>query len=348
MAYIQLNKDLEALKHLLHTYEDNQVFVLTAPHLHNILITKEGALLKCLDNYPVLLIDDSESSKVLDTVAVTWDLLLQHQATRHALLICLGGGVITDLGGFAASTYKRGIDFVHIPTTLLGMVDAAIGGKTGVNYGGIKNCVGTFAEPIQTYIYPPLLCTLPAEEFLSGYAELIKTCLLSSQQDFNDSLMALECLNDEQLLEYLISRCAAIKSNVVTMDHNEKGIRKCLNLGHTIGHAIEEYSMSHQPLRHGYAVMQGLVAAAYLSVTMVGLDREVLRQLSHIMVTHYGHASCACSDYDELIKLMKQDKKNVSCHTISFTLLRAVGQPVVDCVVQENMIRESLDYLFSL
>lgn len=348
MAYIQLNKDFNALKQLLDTYEATQVFVLTAHHLHRLMVTSEDAPLKCLNNYPVLQINDAESSKTLETVASIWDFLFQHKATRHSLLICLGGGVITDVGGFAASTYKRGIRFVHIPTTLLGMVDAAIGGKTGINFGGIKNGVGTFTEPLHTYIYPTLLRTLSAEEFLSGYAELIKTCLLSNQQDFNDALLALECLNNEPLLEQLISRCAVVKANVVAMDHNEQGIRKCLNLGHTIGHAIEAYSMHHHPLRHGYAVMQGMVAAIYLSVTMMGLNREVLRQLSHVMVTHYGHASCACSDYDDLIDRMLQDKKNTCRDTISFTLLREVGDPVVDCVVPENMIREALDYLFSL
>ena len=295
--------------------------------------------------YPTLIIKGGDGCKTLRNVEKIWTFLLQHEATRHDLLLCVGGGSISDLGGFAASTYKRGLRFGVVPTTLLSLVDASIGGKTGIDWHGLKNSVGTFHKPSKTIIDTDFLKTLPHQEFLSGMAEVIKTGLLSSHDDFYAALRALE---DGQISEELILRIRTVKESIVKRDPKEKNIRKWLNLGHTVGHALEEMSLQQQrPVPHGYAVMQGLIAALYLSVVKLNMDREPLRILTHLMIEHYGKVGYTCKDYDRLIALMRQDKKNANGQ-IRFVLLRAIGDPVLDCTATDSEIKEALDYLFTL
>jgi len=294
-----------------------------------------------LDLQPQLAVHVTEANKNLDTVAQIWDWLIAQHATRKALIVCIGGGVVTDLGGFAASTYRRGVDYINIPTTLLAMVDAASGGKTGINYHGLKNTIGVIRQPLDTIILPQWLDTLPAEEWLSGYAELLKTALLDNAIFYQE---ALSSIDNRDAIGNLVHQALAYKQRIVDEDPDEKGLRKALNLGHTIGHALEEKKW----MPHGYAVLYGLVAELYLSVVQQGLDRDILRQISHLMVAYYGRPSCGCSDYDELIALMRDDKKNEQPGQINFTLLRAVGEPVLNCTVGEDLIREALDYLFTL
>lgn len=289
----------------------------------------------------------SESMKTLATVQTIWDWLLDHHATRRTLLVCVGGGVITDLGGFAAATYRRGIDYINVPTTLLAMVDAAVGGKTGFDYRGLKNSIGVIREPLETIILPEWLQTLPDKDVLSGYAELIKTALL------DNNVMDLTALLKDDLRNWepYITQAVEVKKRIVAEDPTEQGLRKVLNLGHTIGHALEELSIHHSlnsSFPHGFAVMYGLVAELYLSVVLLGLDKQVLQQITHVMMENYGRPICSCKDYDRLIELMRDDKKNEQEGQINFTLLRAVGQPVINQVVEEKMIREALEYLFTL
>ena len=302
----------------------------------------------------------SESMKTLATVQTIWDWLLEHHVTRQTVLVCIGGGVITDLGGFAAATYRRGIDYINIPTTLLAMVDASIGGKTGFDYRGLKNSIGVIREPLETIILPEWLQTLSTKELLSGYAELIKTALLNKDMIDLTALLKDELVN----LDPYITQAVEVKKRIVAQDPTEQGLRKVLNLGHTIGHALEELSF-HQsispsiaasaahhsvnsPLPHGFAVMYGLVAELYLSVVLLELDKHVLQQITHIMMENYGRPVCSCKDYDRLIELMHDDKKNEQDGQINFTLLRAVGEPVINQVVEEPLIREALEYLFTL
>ena len=295
--------------------------------------------------YPTLKIKGGAGCKTLRNAEKVWAFLLQHEATRRDMLLCVGGGSISDLGGFAASTYKRGMRFGIVPTTLLSMADASIGGKTGIDWKGYKNSVGTFHKPAKTIIDLSYLKTLPQREFLSGMAEVIKTGLLSGKEDYYASLRALE---DGAISEELVLRIRAIKEAIVKRDPKEKNIRKWLNLGHTVGHALEELALQQgRDLPHGYAVMQGLVAALYLSVVKRGLDREVLRVMTHLMIEHYGKIGFTCRDYDKLIALMRQDKKNVGGE-IRFVLLRAIGEPEYDCTASEEEIREAMEYLFSL
>lgn len=298
-------------------------------------------------SYPTLKMTGGERCKTLKNVEKVWRFLLEHNATRSDTLVCVGGGSISDLGGFAASTYKRGMSWEIVPTTLLSMVDASIGGKTGINFDGYKNIVGAIQRPRKTTIDLAFLDTLPREAFLSGMGEVIKTCLLSSEEDYYAALRALE---DGQISEDLILRCRSIKEKIVRRDPKEKNIRKILNLGHTVGHALEAISLSDPSdiLPHGYAVMQGMVAELYLSVVHLGMDREPLRLLSHIMVTYYGRVGWTCKDYDVLLRYMREDKKNVRAGEITFTLLQQIGAPVINQVVSDEAIKEALEYLFTL
>jgi 3-dehydroquinate synthase len=287
-------------------------------------------------------------------VQLVWDFLMEHHATREAVLVNVGGGMITDLGGFAAATYMRGIRFVNIPTTLLAMVDASSGGKTGFDYQGVKNLIGTFTPPLATLIYPDLLRTLPTNELLSGFAEMLKHALIASKEEWVKLLqIAQEELAHDSFIKALentgaLQASMAIKENVVAQDPCETGWRKILNFGHTIGHAIESAALEHDALPHGYCVLWGMVAEVYLSVVKLGCPREVLQQLTQVMLGYYGRPQCNCKQREELIQRMYHDKKNTAHHAPNFTLLRDVGDPVINQHVSEKDIDEALEYLFSL
>ena len=313
---------------------------------------------------PTLRLEVSEEHKDLSTLTQIWDFLFAHHLTRSGLVICIGGGVLTDMAGLAAAMYKRGVDYVNIPTTLLSMVDASSGGKTAINYHGLKNSIGVFAEPVETLICPNWLHTLPAEQLLSGYAEMLKTGLIEDnvQSDnvkgTKESLWNrllnydLEAL-DEPSLAPLIADCVAVKTQIVSSDPHEQGARKALNFGHTFGHALEELSFVHRtsslrPLLHGYAVLYGMIAELYLSVTRLGCPRDPLQHLTQLMLHYYGKPQCKCSDREQLIALMQQDKKNERAAEINCTLIRSIGEPVINQVITPDEASEAFDYLFSL
>ncbi|MBR2166285.1 MAG: 3-dehydroquinate synthase [Paludibacteraceae bacterium] len=323
-----------------------------------------------LQGMPVLRMRIDEADKSLEAVQQIWDFLFAQSMTRRGLLIAVGGGVLTDIAGFAAATYKRGIDYINIPTTLLAMVDASSGGKTGFNYRGLKNSIGIFAPPVETIICPSWLRTLPAEQFLSGFAEMLKTGLINGELMNGD---APSVLNGgslwSRLLQYdletmpleplapLIEACVAVKQQIVDADPREENLRKALNLGHTFGHALEEvsiqnsvFSIQHSAfsIPHGYAVLYGLIAELYLSVTLLGCPKEPLQQLTQLMLHYYGRPQCKCSDRERLIALMQQDKKNERAAEINCTLIRSVGSPVINQVITVSEANEAWDYLFSL
>lgn len=344
---------LTQLSSLLSDLPKGQLFVLTDSH------TKVHCLPLFAESigdfsYHLLTLEAGEVTKNLTSVQLVWDFLLKHRATREAVLVNLGGGMITDLGGFAAATYMRGIRFVNIPTTLLAMVDASSGGKTGFDYKGVKNAIGTFTPPLATLIHLDFLRTLPAEELLSGFAEMLKHALIASKEEWVNLLQLLqEELPHEQLVEALgstgvLQASIAIKEKVVAQDPHETGLRKILNFGHTVGHAIESAALEHNALPHGYCVLWGMVAEVYLSVVKFGCPREVLQQLTQLMLQYYGRPQCDCKQREQLIQRMYQDKKNSANQTPNFTLLRAVGEPEINQYVSEKDIDEALEYLFSL
>lgn len=341
-----------ALSNILSSYEPDQVCFVVDEQVRGIIEASKGQIgLKCCT------LSVSESEKTLETVQRFWDFFFSIGLTRRGVVVAIGGGVLTDLVGFGGATYKRGVGYINVPTTLLAMVDASTGGKTGFNYHGLKNSIGVFAPPVETLIWPGWLKTLPAKEMLNGFAEMLKTGLIEPsdvRSQYSDGLWEallrydIEAMPIEELTP-LIRRCVEVKEAIVAADPKEEGLRKVLNFGHTFGHALEELSLSAgKGLDHGYAVLYGMIAELYLSVTKLGCEREVLQQLTQIMLHTYGKPACKCSDRERLIALMKQDKKNERAAEINVTLLRAVGLPVVNQTITADEADEAWEYLFSL
>ena len=317
----------------------SKVFILTDENVAPFWLPEVTHWLHC-DSAVDIVIKAGEQHKNLQTIQRIWKTLLRHHADRNALLVNLGGGVITDLGGFAASTYKRGIKFINIPTTMLAMVDAAIGGKTGFDFGGSKNQIGTFAEAEEVIIDPVFLETLSERELFSGVAEMLKYGFIA-----DDNLLK---INSENYQQFIV-RCGEIKREIVAQDPTEKGLRKILNFGHTLGHAIESHCLTTDyPLLHGEAVALGMLGALWLSVKQLGLDDSVLQNFENQipMLLSEAEISLSGSDIEPIISYLVHDKKNKG-EKPQFVLLEAVGKPVWDVGVEPELVKESLQYILN-
>ena len=301
----------------------------------------------CLKGAQVITIGATDTHKTLDSLAHVWEALGEGGATRHSLLINLGGGMVTDLGGFAASTFKRGINYINIPTTLLSMVDASVGGKTGINFRGLKNEIGVFNNAATVILDTQFLKTLDAENILSGYAEMLKHGLIDSEAHWaelvNFSLGNIESIETLGNLSKILEKSVAVKQRIVTEDPTEHGIRKALNLGHTAGHAFESFALKHQPILHGYAVAYGLVCELYLSCIKTGFPTDKMHQTVNFIHEHYGKMAITCDDYPQLMELMTHDKKNVA-GIINFTLLGGIGDIRINQTATKDEIYEALDF----
>ena len=298
-----------------------------------------------LRNAHVIEIAPTDMHKDINQVIAVWQALGNQGATRHSCLINLGGGMVPDLGGFAASTFKRGIDFINIPTTLLAMVDASVGGKTGINFNGLKNEVGVFNDSRYVILNTQFLATLDHENLCSGYGEMLKHALISTRDMWAQHLNFDLDHPDLYALQDMVAQSVKVKEHIVTVDPLEKGIRKALNLGHTIGHALESWAMQKgQPVLHGYAVAYGLVCELYLSAAKVGFPTDVLRQTVQYINAHYPKLPITCDDYETLFALMKHDKKNTADH-INFTLLGNIGDIRINQTATKEEIFEALDFL---
>lgn len=299
---------------------------------------------ECLPQASLITISCGDENKNLTTLSHVWQTLSEQNATRNSLLINLGGGVVTDLGGMAAATFKRGIQYINIPTTLLGAVDAAVGGKTGINFAGLKNEVGVFAAPLAVIISTIFYTTLPREELLSGYAEMVKHALIDGEQHFNNLLNCniTNCNADELLT--LVQQSVGIKQDIVNKDPLEKGLRKTLNLGHTIGHAFESHALSKgTPIRHGYAVAWGLICELIISHRLLNFPSSIIYDLSHYIEQYYGAYPITCDDYDAIYNYLLHDKKNTSGQ-LNLTLLHNIGKCEINCHVSRKEIEISLDF----
>ena len=298
---------------------------------------------RCLKDYNPICIEPSDSNKNLENVVWVWEHLQNDGATRHSCLINLGGGMVTDLGGFAASTFKRGINFINIPTTLLAMVDASVGGKTGINFNGLKNEIGVFNDSKFVILDTEFLKTLDHENICSGYAEMLKHGLISNEKMWEE-LIAFDLDSpDFKRLQGMVADSVKVKEHIVEEDPHENGIRKALNLGHTFGHAFESWALKRKPILHGYAVAYGLIPELYLSVTKVGFPTEKMRQTVNFIKEHYGSLAITCDDYDELIELMHHDKKNQN-GIINFTMLGGIGDIRINQTASTEEIKEALDF----
>ncbi len=292
-----------------------------------------------------IVIPATDVHKTVQTLTAVWQQLGDGGASRHSLLLCLGGGMVTDLGGFAAATFKRGIDFINLPTTLLAMVDAAVGGKTGINFNGLKNEVGAFCEAKAVVIDTQFLRTLDAENLRSGYAEMLKHALLSDTAMWTRHLQFGLDAPDYGALQQMVGESIEVKRRIVAEDPHERGLRKALNLGHTTGHAFESLLMEKgSPVLHGYAVAWGLVAELYLSAALLGFPTDRMRQTVGFVREHYGVPAITCKDYERLYELMLHDKKNAAGR-INFTLLADIGEIRLDCRMEKNALFEAFDFL---
>lgn len=297
----------------------------------------------CLAGAPTIVMPPGDDNKDLTQLSRVWQALSDGGATRDSLLINVGGGVVTDLGGMAAATFKRGIRFINVPTTLLAAVDASVGGKTGINFNGLKNEVGAFALASDVLISTCFFATLPRQELRSGYAELIKHGLLQSGQALTALLdSAPEHIGQEQLLQ-LLRQSVVLKQRITESDPHESGQRRVLNLGHTVGHALEAWHLQRRrPVPHGYAVAWGLVVELVLSHMLYRLDSALLHRVSRYVRDHYGAFALSCDDYPDLLALMRHDKKSHSGE-VNCTLLRHCGDAVPDCVIDSAKMEAALD-----
>ena len=295
----------------------------------------------------IIEIEAGEENKNLDTCTGVWHALTELGADRKSLLINLGGGVITDLGGFVASTFKRGINFINIPTTLLSMVDASVGGKTGVDLGVLKNQVGLFSNPEMVLIDTQYLNTVTEREITSGLAEIIKYGLTYDVKIWKN-ITAFEELSLENI-STLIHRSIEIKNEVVTEDPKEAGLRKVLNFGHTLGHAIESYfleSKEKENLTHGEAIAIGMVTEGFISNNLLNFPSEELENIKKVILNIYGKVEISSEDYDAIIDLLIHDKKNVAGQ-VNFVLLTNLEKFKLDCKVDKELLIKSLDYYSS-
>lgn len=320
-----LNKDLSDI---LSRIDYDRLFILTDENTEKLcypLIQGNEQISKA----GKIIIKAGDNNKNIEQLSVIWKYLSENGATRHSLLINLGGGMLTDIGGFAAASFKRGIKCINIPTTLLGAVDAAVGGKTGINFNGLKNEIGAFAPPAETVVIDSVFFrSLDHQNFLSGYAEMVKHGLIDSDKEWLATLSFDTEEIDYEKLKQLVVDSVAVKERIVEIDPFEKGTRKALNLGgHTIGHAFESLSYEiGKPVQHGYAVAWGgIVCELYLSYKQCHFPKEKLYKTVYFIKDNYEGFPFGCDHYEDLYEYMKHDKKNES-NVINFTLLSDVGK----------------------
>ena len=338
---VVISKDLQkALSEAIAECRHDKLFVLVDETTEQFCLPVIAGF-SCMQEAQRIVIGATDTHKTLDTLSHVWAELQRMGATRHSLLINLGGGMVTDLGGFAASTFKRGLEYINIPTTLLSMVDASVGGKTGINFGGLKNEIGVFNNANCVILDTIFLRTMDAENVLSGYAEMLKHGLISNEQTWAE-LLNLD-LNDLDKLGDLVEKSVAVKQRIVIEDPTEHGIRKALNLGHTVGHAFESLALERKPVLHGYAVAYGLVVELYLCCVKTGFPQDKMRQTVGLIKENYGKMPITCDDYPKLIELMHHDKKNVGTD-INFTLLGGIGDIRINQTATEEDIKEALDF----
>lgn len=328
---------------LLEEVTSDKIFVLTDTNTAKYCypLVREG-----LEQIPheLIVVPEGEANKTLATAEMIWSYLTQNGATRHSLLINLGGGTITDIGGFVAATFKRGIQCINIPTTVLGAVDAAIGGKTGVNFGGLKNEIGAFSMPRYILISTQFFATLSVSQYRNGLAEILKHALLDDDKIWRFLISLDGEKYDMPQITDLIYKSAQFKQRIVDKDPTDIGFRKSLNLGHTFGHAFESLAIKRgEAIGHGYAVAFGLIPELYLSHKQCGFPKETLLETIRFIHQTYGVFPIDCSDYETLYELMSHDKKNRS-RFIMFSLLAEVGYVMLNEVADKTAIFEALDF----
>jgi 3-dehydroquinate synthase len=339
---LDLNDDFSQLNSYLAAEKYSKIFILVDENTHEYCLPILLGNLETTLEFEIIEIEAGEDLKNIETATHLWEILAEFQADRKAILLNLGGGVVTDLGGFVASTYKRGIHFVNIPTSLLGMCDASIGGKTGIDHGFLKNIIGTFAQPTHTFIYPPFLKTLPFPELRSGFAEMLKHGLIADKEHWNN-LISIVNLTPDSVFPY-ITASMKIKDKVVREDFTEQNVRKILNFGHTVGHAIESlFLQKGNAIPHGEAVAIGMICETHLSFLSGLIAENTADQIIKEIRKFYPYHSIDSFSMADILEIIKNDKKN-SGEKINFSLLDDIGSGIYDCNIPENTIVSALHY----
>lgn len=334
-AYASLNEHLSKKEYSI-------LFILVDENTHELCLPQFMAEIEGEYQFEIIEIESGEINKTIDTCVGVWEALSELGADRKSILINLGGGVLTDLGGFVASTFKRGIDFINVPTTLLAMVDASVGGKTGVDLGALKNQVGVINQPVMVLILPDFLDTLEDRQVKSGFAEMLKHGLIQNKAYW-------ETLKKEQTLVAFkkhILTSVQIKNKIVLQDPTEQGIRKILNYGHTLGHAIESYFLENgakKTLLHGEAIAIGMILEGYLSYKLFRLSKSILEDIKNTFLNSYEKVEFSKADITAILQLMKYDKKN-SHGKVKFVLLKAIGKPEIDVEIPAELFEEAFAY----
>ncbi|NOR73914.1 MAG: 3-dehydroquinate synthase [Draconibacterium sp.] len=327
----------------INKYAKGKVFLATEKKVNELWITKFDDFF-ATNGIQKVVIPAGENNKKIESVSKIWEFLSENGGDRKSLLINIGGGMLTDLAGFAATTFKRGVDFLNVPTTLLSQVDASVGGKTGINFNGLKNEVGTFKEPVAVIINTDFLKTIDKENFISGYAEMIKHGLIYSTKHLNE-LKEFDFNNiDYNLIQEIIRHSVNVKEYFVNNDPTEQNIRKALNFGHTVGHAFESLAMEQKrPILHGYAVAFGMVTELYISSKKCDLQLKTVANITNWLLKVYGKFEFNRNDYNRLYELMTHDKKN-ELGRINFTLIREIGTIEINQDCDKKLILEALDF----
>lgn len=321
----------------------DKLFILTDEHT-TALCMPSLKQVSSLKDAKEIIIGAEDTHKTLETLANVWQALSEEGASRHSLLINVGGGMVTDLGGFAAATFKRGIKYINIPTTLLAMVDASVGGKTGINFNGLKNEIGAFSPASCVLIETDFLRSLDSDNFFSGYAEMLKHGLISTTAHWAELLSFPTEQIDYAYLKQLVGQSVQVKEDIVEQDPFEHGIRKALNFGHTVGHAFESLALAEdRHVLHGYAVAWGIVCELYLSHIKADFPKDKMRQTIQFIKENYGTFIIDCNNYDRLYEYMQHDKKNTA-GIINFTLLKEIGDVSINQTANKDEIFEMFDF----
>lgn len=318
------------------------IFILVDENTHELCLPKFMSEIHGEYNFEIIEIESGEINKNIETCVGVWEALSELGADRKSLLINLGGGVLTDLGGFVASTFKRGIQFINVPTTLLSMVDASVGGKTGIDLGPLKNQIGVINQPEMVLIISGFLETLNERQITSGFAEMLKHGLIRNAGYWN-SLKKVDSLNE---LKDHILPSVALKNEIVLKDPTEQNIRKILNYGHTLGHAIESYFLeneSKETLLHGEAIAIGMITEGYLSHQLTGLSKVELEDLKSTFLKYYPKVRFTDKDIASILELLKYDKKN-SHGNINFVLLKRIGDTEIDVTITPKLFKDAFAY----
>ena len=341
-----LDQDFSQLNHFLIDLKPSKIIVLVDENTHEYCLPVLLGNLETEIPFEIIEIEAGEDLKTIETATQLWEILSDFEADRKTLMINLGGGVITDMGGFVASTYKRGIRFINLPTTLLGMCDASIGGKTGIDHNFLKNIIGTFAEPEQIFVFPEYLKTLPFPELRSGFAEMLKHGLIADEKHWND-LISIQELSAENIFPF-IETSMKIKQNIVEQDFREQHLRKTLNFGHTVGHALESLFLQQaKPIPHGEAVVLGMIIETRLSFLTGLIPEDVAENIISNLRKFYPYIPISQFTDEEILALMLNDKKN-SGGKISFSLLDKIGKGNFDRAVSREELISALHYYQNL